>query len=104
MPPLNRLRLTMHITAITLSILCGAMILYAISMPPQKAGPYPMSQDAHDAVQDERIRSLEKVADTNARIVAALDSKMNYILGGVAGIYGVMAVGLFSLKVTGRKS
>jgi hypothetical protein len=59
---------------------------------------------AVDAVQNEKLSSLEMRVEIHGQTIAAIDSKMNWIIGGIAGIYGTMAViGFMNMNLLKRK-
>lgn len=50
------------------------------------------NQETVNAVQDVLIVQLEARVNRNTVTIAELDSKMNWIIGGIAGIYAAMAI------------
>ncbi len=53
-----------------------------------------------DAVQTDQIRALDQRMAKLEEVVSETDNKMQWILGSVAGIYGLMAIiGMFNIKV-----
>lgn len=57
-----------------------------------------------DAVQSEQIRQLDIRLTTAERKVEETDGNMKWILGSVAGIYGLLSIiGIFNFKLMAKK-
>jgi type II secretory pathway component PulM len=56
------------------------------------------TQEAHDAVQDEKIKELEQSKTLEASTVADIRDKQNYILGGMAA-FGFLLTGLHVISL-----
>jgi len=60
-------------------------------------------QSVKDAVQDEKIQTLEQRVSDHGIAIESLNVKQNYILGGVAGMYALMGIiGVFNAKLIRR--
>lgn len=81
------------------------VIMLCLAMMTVVAWPLPLFQsDVINAVQDVRIANSEVRIDDLQNTVRAMDSKINYMLGGIAGIYGIIAiVGFLNLQLLKKK-
>lgn len=89
------------ISILTLLCILGCVIVASpLSRQSPSASYASPSQDARDAVQDERLKQLDSQVAAQASTISALDSKINWMLGGIAGIYGMMAlIGFVNLNL-----
>lgn len=89
---------------IIVACILGALIaIWPIVMESIAQFP-PQQETAIDAVQSEQIRALDRRVTRNATVIDATNDKLNWIEGGIAGIYGLMAViGAFNLRIIGGK-
>ena len=61
-------------------------------------------QDTVDAVQAEKIMNLEKSVALHSELISAINEKMTYTQGGVAGIYALLGIiGIFNLRIIRNK-
>lgn len=88
------------IVVIALCLMMGTLV----------AWPLPLFQEDHraavvDAIQDEKLGRNERDIAELRSTVQALDSKINWMLGGIAGIYGVLAiVGAINASILRKKT
>jgi len=50
-----------------------------------------VTQEAHDAVQDQRLAAVEGLSKATAEMTVAINDKMTYILGGLGGFGALLA-------------
>ena len=72
----------------------SAVVIVSLILMVWTAWPLPIFQhaDVSDAVQDVLIRQQEQQIQRLQEVVRQMDSKINYMLGGIAGIYGIIAI------------
>ncbi len=70
-------------------VLSGVMIYGAQDEPRVTRGQMYPNQEAHDAVQDQRITSVESLTKATAEMASGMNDKLSYVLGGFAG-FGVL--------------
>lgn len=76
---------------IGLSLILSMLMVWAIGQPRSIALQY-QTQEAHDAVQDQRIANLETLSSTGSMAIAEVRDKVNWILGGVAGFGALLTL------------
>jgi len=63
-----------------------------------------IGQEATDAVQNVKIESLERRVAATEIVVASVNEKQTYILGGVAGMYALVGIiGIFNLRLIAKR-
>lgn len=84
-------------------VLCVCLIAVAQLDPPRQTRGLRQyqTQEAHDAVQDQRLQALERTAQASAIAIEEIQAKINWILGGLAGFGGLLtALHIIQLKRT----
>ena len=84
------------IVVIALCLMLGTLTAWPLSM---------FQEDSVvDAIQNEKLQRTERDIIELRTTVHALDSKINWMLGGIAGIYGVLAiVGAINASILKKK-
>lgn len=76
--------------AIVIALCLIMMIATAWPLPLFQLGP--QQETVQDAVQNEKLARSEADIARIQSTMAQMDSKINYMLGGVAGIYAIIAI------------
>lgn len=76
---------------IGLSLILSILMVLAIGQTRLASLQY-QTQEAHDAVQDQRLSNLESLSATGTMAIAEVRDKVNWILGGVAGFGALLTL------------
>lgn len=68
------------------------------------AWPLLAQETTTDAIQNIKLLRVEEIVVRHDHLIAAINEKMTYTQGGVAGIYALLGIiGLFNLKLIQKK-
>lgn len=92
-----------RICSIGLGMVIATMI-FAMQDNPERVtrGQVYVNQEAHDAVQDEKIKNLESRDSMRDQLMFAMNDKMNYALGGIA--VGWSLIGILQIYTIKKRS
>lgn len=86
--------------AVVGAVILSAVLIYGATQDIRHdtRGQTYATQEAHDAVQDQRIASVENMQVAQSQVVTEISDKLTYLLGGVAG-FGALFVFIRAFEI-----
>lgn len=75
------------------AVALSGVLIYGATQEPERVirGQNYATQEAHDAVQDQRLSAVESLAKATGEMSVAVNDKLTYVLGGLAGFGALLA-------------
>lgn len=84
--------MVMRISLVLALLMSSCLFVLALQLPGEltRGQPY-ANQEAHDAVQDQRLTAVEGLSKATAEMVVGMNDKLTYVLGGLGGFGALLA-------------